>query len=86
MIRSSKFVAFFTGKGWVQRNVALCHLRRIYRNKTNHRQLFNRRRIVYFADDDNSYDIRLFDKYIRNVKKIGIWAVGRYICQNWSYN
>lgn len=32
--------------------------------------------MVYFADDDNAYDIRLFDQYIRNIDKVGVWAVG----------
>uniref|UniRef100_A0A915I4V8 Galactosylgalactosylxylosylprotein 3-beta-glucuronosyltransferase n=1 Tax=Romanomermis culicivorax TaxID=13658 RepID=A0A915I4V8_ROMCU len=30
--------------------------------------------IVYFADDDNTYDIRLFDE-MRTIRKVGVWPV-----------
>uniref|UniRef100_A0A914ZMT6 Galactosylgalactosylxylosylprotein 3-beta-glucuronosyltransferase n=1 Tax=Parascaris univalens TaxID=6257 RepID=A0A914ZMT6_PARUN len=61
--------AGFPKRGWTHRNQGLAYVRKNYRN-------FNRPGVVYFADDDNSYDIRLFDRYIRKVKTIGIWAVG----------
>ena len=59
------------GSGWAQRNKALEFLR-----LPSLRYLNNA--VVYFGDDDNSYDIRLFNNYIRNVKTVGIWPVGGY--------
>ncbi|CAD5221333.1 unnamed protein product [Bursaphelenchus okinawaensis] len=56
-------------RGWAQRNAALRHLREKYIAYTDHA-------LVYFADDDNSYDYRVFDDYIRKVKRLGVWAVG----------
>uniref|UniRef100_A0AC34FHL6 Galactosylgalactosylxylosylprotein 3-beta-glucuronosyltransferase n=1 Tax=Panagrolaimus sp. ES5 TaxID=591445 RepID=A0AC34FHL6_9BILA len=56
-------------KGWTQRNEALEYLRKYYRNYEGHA-------VVYFADDDNAYDIRLFNSFIRNVKNVGVWPVG----------
>ncbi|ETN79463.1 glycosyltransferase family 43 [Necator americanus] len=55
-------------RGWTQRNLALQYLRENYSPDTDG--------VLYFADDDNSYDVRLFDNYIRKVKRLGIWPVG----------
>ncbi|KAK6109695.1 Glycosyltransferase 43 family protein [Brugia pahangi] len=59
-------------RGWYQRTMALQYLR----NNSNLISDKSTKSVVYFADDDNSYDIRLFNDYIRNVQKVGIWAVG----------
>lgn len=59
----------FPKRGWSHRNAALMYIRKNY-------AFYNRPAVVYFADDDNSYDIRLFNNYVRNVKTIGFWAVG----------
>uniref|UniRef100_A0A914PE68 Galactosylgalactosylxylosylprotein 3-beta-glucuronosyltransferase n=1 Tax=Panagrolaimus davidi TaxID=227884 RepID=A0A914PE68_9BILA len=60
---------YLPAKGWTQRNNALEYLRKYYRN-------FDGNAIVYFADDDNTYDIRLFNNFIKNVKQVGVWPVG----------
>ncbi|EFO92239.1 hypothetical protein CRE_11136 [Caenorhabditis remanei] len=60
-------------RGWYQRTMALKFIR------SNTSQILGKEHeegVVYFGDDDNSYDIRLFTEYIRNVKTLGIWAVG----------
>uniref|UniRef100_A0A914I7F8 Galactosylgalactosylxylosylprotein 3-beta-glucuronosyltransferase n=1 Tax=Globodera rostochiensis TaxID=31243 RepID=A0A914I7F8_GLORO len=59
----------FPKRGWTHRNVGLEYIRKHYAH-------FGRNAVVYFADDDNSYDIRLFEQYIKRVRTIGIWAVG----------
>lgn len=64
------FLYIFLERGWTHRNLGLEYIRKNYKD-------FNGNAVVYFADDDNSYDIRLFDKYIKKVKTIGIWAVGK---------
>lgn len=65
----------FVGRGWYQRTRALQYLR----NNTELITEGSNKSVVFFGDDDNSYDIRLFNNYIRNVKKVGIWAVGKYL-------
>ncbi|VBB29765.1 unnamed protein product [Acanthocheilonema viteae] len=56
-------------RGWTGRDAGLNFVRRRFASMGNNA-------VVYFADDDNTYDIRLFNRYIRNVEKVGVWAVG----------
>ncbi|VDK65206.1 unnamed protein product, partial [Cylicostephanus goldi] len=48
----------YSRQGWTQRNLALQYIRENYSPETD--------AVLYFADDDYSYDVRLFDQYIRN--------------------
>ncbi|RCN41426.1 glycosyltransferase family 43 [Ancylostoma caninum] len=59
-------------RGWYQRTSALWLLR----NDTDSILGDYKEGVVFFGDDDNSYDTRLFTEYIRHVKKLGMWAVG----------
>ncbi|CAD6186576.1 unnamed protein product [Caenorhabditis auriculariae] len=54
-------------RGVDQRNAALAWIRTQLSDATTG--------AVYFGDDDNTYDLRLFDE-IRKVKKAGVWPVG----------
>ena len=57
-------------RGIEQRNVALKWIRRHYRlGKVNG--------VVYFADDDNTYDLRVFDEVIRREGRLGEKREGR---------
>lgn len=54
-------------RGVEQRNIALQWLRK------NHKP--TDRGIVYFADDDNTYSIKLFEEMAK-IQKVGVWPVG----------
>lgn len=58
-----------TASGVEQRNAGLDWL------KNNLKSEEQRKGIVYFMDDDNTYALKLFDE-IRKVKKVGMWPVG----------
>uniref|UniRef100_A0A0N4ZFJ7 galactosylgalactosylxylosylprotein 3-beta-glucuronosyltransferase n=1 Tax=Parastrongyloides trichosuri TaxID=131310 RepID=A0A0N4ZFJ7_PARTI len=68
---ASKTPSGMPRRGWWQRDKALDLLL----SSKDHFLKPGQKGIVYFADDDNTYDTRLFDKYIRKVKKIGVWPV-----------
>ena len=55
-------------RGVLQRNEGLKWLR-------DNRHSIDHKGVVYFADDDNTYDIRLFDE-MRYTKKVSCWPVG----------
>ncbi|VDM61577.1 unnamed protein product [Angiostrongylus costaricensis] len=55
-------------RGWTLRNLALQYVKENY---YNHREA-----VLYFSNDDNFYDVRLFNDYIRKVNRIGVWAAG----------
>ncbi|KAK0428730.1 hypothetical protein QR680_010975 [Steinernema hermaphroditum] len=54
-------------RGVVQRNQALFWIRTHFASTT--------RGVVYFGDDDNTYDWRLF-REMRTIEKVGVWPVG----------
>ncbi len=56
------------GRGMTQRNLGLEWLRKTYRDRGDVRG------VVYFMDDDNCYDLRLFEA-IRNVRHVAVWPV-----------
>ncbi|CAJ0603165.1 unnamed protein product [Cylicocyclus nassatus] len=59
-------------RGWYQRTSAL----QLLRNDSAAILGPYKEGVVYFGDDDNSYDTRLFTEYIRHVRRLGMWAVG----------
>ncbi|XP_015260061.1 PREDICTED: galactosylgalactosylxylosylprotein 3-beta-glucuronosyltransferase 1-like isoform X1 [Cyprinodon variegatus] len=55
-------------RGTLQRNLALRWLRETY--PVN----FSKPGVVYFADDDNTYSLQLFEE-MRSTKKVSVWPV-----------
>ncbi|XP_013400799.1 galactosylgalactosylxylosylprotein 3-beta-glucuronosyltransferase 3 isoform X1 [Lingula anatina] len=55
-------------RGVLQRNIALKWLR-------DNLDVDNKQGVVYFADDDNTYDLKLFDE-MRSTKQVSVWPVG----------
>uniref|UniRef100_T1J0L0 Galactosylgalactosylxylosylprotein 3-beta-glucuronosyltransferase n=1 Tax=Strigamia maritima TaxID=126957 RepID=T1J0L0_STRMM len=55
-------------RGVIQRNLGITWLREHFTPKTANG-------VVYFADDDNTYDIRLFEE-MRYTKRVSVWPVG----------
>lgn len=63
-------------RGTEQRNVGLEWIRdNIKPNET--------KGVVYFADDDNTYDIRLFDE-MRTINTVGVWPVAFTGAARWA--
>lgn len=64
-------------KGVLQRNRALDWLRQEFRMNVSSTDadIHAKNSVVYFADDDNTYDVRLFDE-MRFTERVSIWPVG----------
>ncbi|XP_050677518.1 galactosylgalactosylxylosylprotein 3-beta-glucuronosyltransferase I-like [Leptidea sinapis] len=58
-----------TASGVEQRNLALSWLRE-HLNKSE-----DKRGVVYFMDDDNTYALKVFEE-MRKIQKVGVWPVG----------
>ncbi|XP_015781385.1 galactosylgalactosylxylosylprotein 3-beta-glucuronosyltransferase 1 [Tetranychus urticae] len=58
-----------SGRGVSNRLVALQWLRTTFANESNAQG------VIYFADDDNAYDIKVFEE-MRDTKKVSVWPVG----------
>ncbi|KAJ0176037.1 hypothetical protein K1T71_008211 [Dendrolimus kikuchii] len=58
-----------TASGVEQRNVALDWLR------GHLEKAEDKRGVVYFMDDDNTYSLKVFDE-MRKIQKVGVWPVG----------
>ncbi|KAI3421252.1 hypothetical protein GPALN_014878 [Globodera pallida] len=69
---AKKVNPIYKGKAWAPRNTALEYVRQFYGTKYAN----SKNAVLYFVDDDNSYDLRIFHDYLPKVKSIGLWAVG----------
>jgi hypothetical protein len=65
------------GRGIFQRNAALDWFRQHRDHDTDIRN-----GVLYFADDDNRYDVRIFDD-MRTTKTVSVWPVG--LCAQLKY-
>ncbi|KAM3957813.1 LOW QUALITY PROTEIN: galactosylgalactosylxylosylprotein 3-beta-glucuronosyltransferase I-like [Aphomia sociella] len=61
--------SWYCASGVEQRNMALDWLRRHLKKSED------KRGVVYFMDDDNTYSLKVFDE-MRKINKVGIWPVG----------
>lgn len=58
-------------RGVLQRNEGLEWIRERFRNNKD----IQPKGAIYFADDDNTYDLKIFDE-IRDTKRVSVWPVG----------
>lgn len=67
--------SWFKPKGVLQRNEGLDWLRRRAEDRAASGAGAADKGVIYFADDDNTYSIELFEQ-MRYTKKVSVWAVG----------